>query len=415
MKLLDQLSSNEKVLWYGKKAKGVSVLESIFNPLLPFALLWALVDGFIIFGATAANKAADAPKGLGIGLFGFFAIHLMPVWMYIGGVLTSAIKAGHTDYCVTDKAVYIQQGVLSSKVFTKPYTNMITVTCKQGFFDKIFHTGDVVISCGSAVNMPGSNVRVNGRPVKSSNDLTIDNISDYQHVMQVVRELQEAANADAYSDAPSFRGQFTAQMSPDGGMMQDTASYQQQRYAQQQAAFAQQQFAQSTFGQPAAQQPMFSDPQRGFSATSGSFVAGGIPQPTGFDQPTGFNQPTGFDQPTGFNQPALQSASFIQPAPASQSFIQPTPLQQPTPAPAPQFPVPQQPKPAPAPVPQFSVPQRPQPHGFEMPKGFDAPSGFDMPDLVMPEPQSDFVDPTLSQAQEFRDPTLDYLDPNRPI
>ena len=400
MKLLDQLSSSEKVLWYGKKAKGVSVLESVFNPLLPFALIWALVDGFIIFGVTAANNAADVPKGLGLGLLGFFAIHLMPVWMYIGGVLTSAIKAGHTDYCVTDKAVYIQQGVLSSKVFTKPYTDMMTVTCKQGFFDKIFHTGDVVISCGSAVNMPGSNVRVNGRPVKNSNDLTIDNISDYQHVMQVVRELQEAANTETYSDAPSFRGHFTAQMSPAGGMMQDTASYQQQQYAQQQAAFAQQQFVQSAFGQPAAQQPMFSDPQRGFSATSGSFVAGGIPQPTGFnqptgfDQPTGFNQPTGFDQPTGFNQPASQPASFIQPTPAPQSFIQPTPLQQPQPAP----------------VPQFSVPQPPrQPQGFEMPQGFD------MPDLVMPEPQSDFADPTLSQAQNFRDPTLDYVDPNRPI
>lgn len=379
MKLLDQLSSSEKVLWYGKKAKGVSVLESIFNPLLPFALIWALVDGFIIFGATAASKAGDAPKGLGLGLLGFFAIHLMPVWMYIGGVLTSAIKAGHTDYCVTDKAVYIQQGVLSSKVFTKPYTDMMTVTCKQGFFDKIFHTGDVVISCGSAVNMPGSNVRVNGRPVKSSNDLTIDNISDYQHVMQVVRELQEAANTETYSDAPSFRGHFTAQMSPAGGMMQDTASYQQQQYAQQQAAFAQQQFAQSAFGQPTAQQPMFSDPQRGFSATSGSFVAGGIPQPT------------------GFNQPASQPASFIQPAPAPQSFIQPTPLQQPQPAP----------------VPQFSVPQPPQPP--RQPQGFDMPKGFDMPDLVMPEPQSDFADPTLSQAQNFRDPTLDYVDPNRPI
>lgn len=391
MKLLDQLSSSEKVLWYGKKAKGVSVLESIFNPLLPFALLWALVDGGIILASVFATSAADTPKALNLGLIGFFAIHLLPVWLYLGGVLTAALKAGHTEYCVTDKAVYVQQGVFSSKVFTKPYTDMMTVTCKQGFFDKIFHTGDVVISCGSAVNMPGTNVRVNGRPVRDGHELTIDNIADYEHITHVVRELREAANTETYSDAPSFRGQFTAQMSPAGGMMQDTASYQQQRYAQQQAAFAQQQFSQSAFGQPAAQQPMFSDPQRGFSATSGSFVAGGMPQPNGF------NQPTGFDQPTGFNQPASQPASFIQPTPAPQSFIQPTPLQQPQPAPVPQFSVPQQPK------------QPKQPQGFEMPKGFE------MPDLVTPEPQSDFVDPTLAQAQNFVDPTLDYVDPNRPI
>ena len=379
MKLLDQLSSSEKVLWYGKKAKGVSVLEAIFNPMLPFALIWALIDGGIILASVFATSAADTPKVLDLGLIGFFALHLLPVWLYLGGVLTAALKAGHTDYCVTDKAVYVQQGVLSSKVFTKPYTDMMTVTCKQGFFDKIFHTGDVVISCGSEVNMPGSNVRVNGRPVKDRNELSIDNIADYQSVMQMIREHQEAAAAEYRSDAPAFRGQFTAQMSPAGGMMQDTASYQQQRYAQQQAAFAQQQFAQSAFGQPAAQQPMFSDPQRGFSATSGSFVAGGMPQPTGFDQP------------------ASQPASFIQPTPAPQSFIQPTPLQQPQPAPVPQFSVPQQPK------------QPKQPQGFEMPKGFE------MPDLVTPEPQSDFVDPTLAQAQNFVDPTLDYVDPNRPI
>lgn len=372
MKLIDQLSSTEKVLWYGKKAKGVSVLEAIFNPMLPFALIWALIDGAFIFGITAASQTSDVPRGMGLGLLGFFAIHLMPVWMYLGGVLTAALKAGHTDYCVTDKGVYVQQGVLSSKVIMKPYPDMMSVTFRQGFFDKIFHTGDVAISCSSEVNMPGSDVRVNGRPVKDRNELSIDNIADYQSVMQMIREHQEAAAAEYRSDAPAFRGQFTAQMASAGGMMQETAVYQQQ------------QFARSAFGQPVSQQPMFSDPQRGFSATSGSFVADGIPQPADFNQPSGFAQP----------------ASFIRPTPAAQSFMQPTPLQQPQPAPVPQFSVPQQPK---------------QPQSFAMPKGFDVPAGFDMPDLATPEPQPDFVDPTLSQAQNFRDPTLDYVDPNRPI
>ena len=78
MKLLDQLSPNEKVLWSGKKAKSVSFFESIFNPLMPFALLWALIDGFIIYAIAHAENADDFSSS-GFPVIGFFAIHLLPV------------------------------------------------------------------------------------------------------------------------------------------------------------------------------------------------------------------------------------------------------------------------------------------------------------------------------------------------
>ncbi|MBP0968139.1 MAG: PH domain-containing protein [Oscillospiraceae bacterium] len=371
MKLLDQLTPNEKVLWYGKKAKSVSFFESIFNALMPFALIWALFDGFVIYAISHANNADDV-KSAGFGILGFFAIHLLPVWIYLAGILTSAIKAKHTEYCVTDKGVYVQSGVFSTNVIMRPFSDMNSVTVKQSLFDKIFKTGDVVMECQSVVYPAEKQMRVNGRPVRNPNGLCIENVSDYESVLRLVQERQAAAAAEAAAErntGTAFRGQFTAQIAPTGSGMQGTDAVQQAQYAQQQAQAAQQQLRQSAFGQPVSQQPMFSDPQRGFSATSGSFVAGGIPQQS-------------------FNQPTSQQQSFVQPTPRPQSFMQPTAQ--------------------PAPAPHFTVPQQPQ--GFEMPKGFE------MPDLTVPEaPQQEFVDPTLAQAQSFRDPTLDYLDPNRPI
>lgn len=48
MNLRDQISRGEAVLWNGKKSVKVSVLEAIFNPMLPFALIWLTFDaGFI--------------------------------------------------------------------------------------------------------------------------------------------------------------------------------------------------------------------------------------------------------------------------------------------------------------------------------------------------------------------------------
>lgn len=39
MTLREQIGKDERVIWEGSKSKKVSVLEGIFNPMLPFALI----------------------------------------------------------------------------------------------------------------------------------------------------------------------------------------------------------------------------------------------------------------------------------------------------------------------------------------------------------------------------------------
>lgn len=177
MRLEDQLSVGEQILWRGKKAVAVSVLESIFNPFLIFALIWLLVDLSFIGMAGAFMLMGDS---MGLFILGFFAIHLMPVWIYLGGVITSAIKAKNTEYMITNKGIYVRSGLFNIRVDMKPFTDLSHVSLSQGIFDRMCGTGDVISTCGHGHGAGGD----------------IVNIYDYEKVYALVKKLQE----DIYSD-----------------------------------------------------------------------------------------------------------------------------------------------------------------------------------------------------------------------
>ena len=53
LKLL--IGKDEKIIYAGKPNKKCFIFESVFNPLLPFALIWGIIDfGFI--GASFSSK-----------------------------------------------------------------------------------------------------------------------------------------------------------------------------------------------------------------------------------------------------------------------------------------------------------------------------------------------------------------------
>ena len=60
------------------------ILESIFNPMLPFAIVWALFDSMFIGLFMAGIKSGGITGKFSldftiIPFLGFFALHLMPV------------------------------------------------------------------------------------------------------------------------------------------------------------------------------------------------------------------------------------------------------------------------------------------------------------------------------------------------
>lgn len=175
---------DETVLWRGRPEKKCFILESIFNPFLPFALIWAVIDGVFI---TAFLQNAPISE-VSWFIIPFFALHLMPVWLYLGGIFLSFRKYRHTAYIVTDRGIYISGGTFAYHYEMKPFTDLSHINIHRGIFDQWLGVGDVVTVCGHS--------GYNSRSSHSSHGMTICDIADYQKVFTMIRDLQ----TDIYSD-----------------------------------------------------------------------------------------------------------------------------------------------------------------------------------------------------------------------
>lgn len=176
------VGQNEKIMYEGRPNKKCFIFESIFNPLMPFAIIWALFDIFMIGGALSSGAGDD---GWGVFIIVFMLFHLMPVWIYLGGVLLSFRKYRNTYYIVTDSAVYVSSGMFAKRFDTKPFQEMSRVNLHRGIFDQAFGVGDVIITSNQFAD----------RGVAAS--MKINSISNYTEVYNLVKKLQK----DMYTDA----------------------------------------------------------------------------------------------------------------------------------------------------------------------------------------------------------------------
>lgn len=173
--LKSMVGADETVLYEGKPDKKCFLFESIFNPLLPVAIVWAIFDlGFLGF----------SPDGFDFVLIPFMLFHMMPVWIYLFGVIFSFRKYKNTYYIVTDHGVYVSGGIFTMNLDSKSFAELSRVNLHRGIFDQMFHVGDVRITTNQMTNKNIPAV------------LHINSISDYSRVYQLVKKLQR----DIYSD-----------------------------------------------------------------------------------------------------------------------------------------------------------------------------------------------------------------------
>lgn len=186
------ISKNEQILWRGKPDKKCFILEGIFNPLLPLAILWLAVDSLFIFIGIKAITKGDP---MGFGILAFILIHLMPVWIYLLGALLTVRRYRHTEYIVTDKGVYISGGVFSYSCEMKPFTELARVNIHRGIIDQYIGVGDVVLTGNNVADMYSrSQVRINTS--LAGIGITIADIREYHKVFDLIKKLQE----DIYTD-----------------------------------------------------------------------------------------------------------------------------------------------------------------------------------------------------------------------
>ena len=173
--LKSMIGMDETILYEGKPDKKCFIFESILNPLLPVAIIWTVLDmSFMGFAVGGMQKI----------MIPFMLIHMMPVWIYLGGVIFSFRRYRNTYYVVTDHAVYVSSGIFTMNLQEKTFAELSRVNLHRGVFDQIFHVGDIQITTNQLTrkNMPAL--------------LHISSISNYTEVYQLVKKLQK----DIYSD-----------------------------------------------------------------------------------------------------------------------------------------------------------------------------------------------------------------------
>jgi len=139
----DILSEDEQILQRLKPHKKVFVLEAIFKGL-PIALLWGAFDAFFIVMMIQSGLLEENPIFL-IGIIIFFALHLLPLWMYIVSVVKNIAGFKNIEYVFTNKRIIIRSGLIGIDFKNIYYTAIEGINCKVGLFDRMFKVGDLYI------------------------------------------------------------------------------------------------------------------------------------------------------------------------------------------------------------------------------------------------------------------------------
>ena len=144
----DILSDDEEVLVNLKPNRKVYLLESIFKGL-PIVLIWLAADTFAIT-MIASNGANYEPWLIAFFIF-FFALHLIPVWIYIYSIIKVIVSYKNLEYVFTDKRIIVRSGLIGIDFKYVYYYEINSVTVNVGLFDRMFKVGDIIIKSNNQV------------------------------------------------------------------------------------------------------------------------------------------------------------------------------------------------------------------------------------------------------------------------
>ncbi len=139
----DILDVDESVLLRLKPKKSAYIFNSTLR-MLPIAIIWLLFDGFFI-GAMLFN-ASSMPGYIWFIIVPFFAVHLFPVWMWIGGIVRAVAGWKNIEYVFTEKRIILRSGVVGIDFVNIYYSDIKGVNLRVGIIDRMFKVGDIYIS-----------------------------------------------------------------------------------------------------------------------------------------------------------------------------------------------------------------------------------------------------------------------------
>ncbi len=170
-----QLMPDESIIWKGTPKKSAFIINSSIT-MMPFALLWLSFDGFFI----STIFASEGTDGMGLFFIGFFALHLMPVWIWLYNVLTAYSRWKNTAYAVTNRRIIIRNGFIGYQYNSIYYTDISNVSLHVGAIDRMLGVGDIRIATNISLGTTKK-----GNPVNTTSILDVENPD---HVMGIVQK-----------------------------------------------------------------------------------------------------------------------------------------------------------------------------------------------------------------------------------
>lgn len=138
------LTPDEEVLWRGKPLKKSFVLSAFFK-FLPFALIWLFFDIMMI--VLISTQLPSIPLPVIIFLVFFFALHLIPVWIWVANLVSAGKRQELEEYAFTGERIIVKKGFIGANVQSFPYSSLTSINLKIGLVEKLCKVGDIYIVC----------------------------------------------------------------------------------------------------------------------------------------------------------------------------------------------------------------------------------------------------------------------------
>ena len=189
------LAAGEHILWSGKPKKNAFIASHSLT-MMPIAIVW------ICFDFTAISSIFSSGN-IQWFLIGFFALHMMPVWIWLGSRITAPKRWRNTNYYVTNRRIIIQGGFLAVNEKSLFFKEIRSVQSKVGLFDKLSGTGSILFN---AEMISGNN-----KATPPSFQYLENAGAVYQRVQRTVLDMQtdmEYPNALRPEENPGYKTDY---------------------------------------------------------------------------------------------------------------------------------------------------------------------------------------------------------------
>jgi len=140
----DVLGVDEHILWREKPNKKAYIWSKVLV-MMPFALIWLLIDGGVLLGMLVGGGFAEIGVGPTLIMLVFMLFHMTPVWIWLGGIIKGVKEHKNIEYAFTEKRIIVRRGLIGIDFKNIYYTDVQSVNLRVGIIDRILHVGDVYI------------------------------------------------------------------------------------------------------------------------------------------------------------------------------------------------------------------------------------------------------------------------------